>query len=703
MNKKIKKLLYITLLLIFVGGNIFSRSISAQTVTPTDIPNATATPTDTPTPTIDPSATPAPTDTPTPTPDPSQTTESATVTPTPTTTTTDVSNNGQVTNNVTSDSQTGDNLIATPSATPTPAEENVSSSSDNSSSNGNGGGASISTGNAVSVATATNNVNSTSINSQTLFQTINIFATDGTIDLSTPFEIANNVIAKDGNVDPVVNVRVTGVHNYAYLSNDIVSIANTGANNTSGPGLTEAQIGTGNAISLVSLLNKVNFTLVGSTLHVVTINIFGHLNGNIILPDIQKLSGCNTCGMSIDINNTANVKNTVDSHAITGENTITSGTGTITTGDAQSTVNLTNIINTNIIGMSIAQLYINTFGAWTGNFLGWGDFLAQNGGGSLVFSNISPNAAGSGGCPSCTGDVSINNSATVDNNISSRANTGGNSVQGNGNITTGNAYSVVQLANFVNTNFINSLGFFGFINIFGDWSGDVGDKNAFVTPTPTPQEEQTTQSKTADDTSRESGGLLTVTQKNNVGEFVLPGDTVTFFVKTKNTGSGMVYGAKLHLYLMKDGKNLGGRDFDLGDIPVGKGSYLTTGFVLSKKAQGGLYTAHAVVDGTTGNDNAQVSASADSTFTIKAGEGEEAVLGTDTGNGLTPQLPVLGIKSNVKSANNTEFMRYLVLLSLLAGIYLFIRILRKRELFVYLVFRRVSFKIRLYALRMFLL
>jgi len=84
------------------------------------------------------------------------------------------------------------------------------------------------------------------------------------------------------------------------------------------------------------------------------------------------------------------------------------------------------------------------------------------------------------------------------------------------------------------------------------------------------------------DSVQEQGGQLAVTNTNNVGAFVYPGDTVTFFEKVNNTGTGKVYGVKLNLYLIKNGQPVGGTTFDLGDIEAGHGKTLTTGFVLSK-------------------------------------------------------------------------------------------------------------------------
>lgn len=683
---QIKKGLSIFIIFLVIGANVFAPlSILAVEETPAE-QTLTPTPTPTETQTV------------------AEETPTVTPTPTPTETVVDVSNEGTLNNDINSQSNTGENL-ATQSAdiTPTPAEENSSPESNlDGSENGSGAGSSstIDTGDSASVTEAENKVNTNIVNSKIVNHTINLFVDEnGNIDLSDPFTIAENIVVNNGDSEDVVNVLATDAANYTILSNDVVTISDTGSNSIEGA--KEATIKTGNAYSITSLLNQVNFTIVGSVIHVVTINIFGNLTGDIILPEFSSLESCSTCGMSISTENEAVVNNNVDSNANSGKNVVEhTNDGEIETGNAVSVVNLTNLINTNIFGMLLFNLAINNFGNWGGQFLGWGNVFGPDDADSLALNFIS---SGDGsGCTSCTGDVSIYNSAQVDNNISSDANTGKNTIKGvNGKINTGNAYSAVTLTNFVNTNIINSVGFFGFINIFGKWTGNIGGKSAFITPTPTPDlEEETAVEETPENTSRESGGNLSVDQTNNVGEYVLPGDTVTFFVKTKNIGSGMVYGAKLHLHLYKDGKNQGGYDFDLKDIPAGKGSYLTTGFVLSKKSPGGLYTARALVDGTTGDDNTQISAFSDSDFFIQGGE----VLAVgDTGS---PDKPAKNIVLGATTLGNNYSKNgnwLMFLLAFFTGSFLVIRGIRRKDKIKALFIRSAPFYTRLQLLRSFLL
>lgn len=617
-------------------------------------------------------------------------------------------NSADVSNSVSSTSETGDNSITNP----LPNEENSENLSSQETSTSS---ASINTGDAFSVTNAENSLNSTSLNSEAVYQTLNLFVNEnGNLNISDPFSIAANVIPEYPN-DSVINVSVTNVNNYAYLSNEVVSYANTGGNliNGSNTATASSVINTGDAYSLVSLLNKVNFTVINSKIHIVSINIFANLNGNIVLPDLlnSSFSNCDTCGISLSASNAAVLENNVDSNAVTGQNSISGLSGSITTGNANSVVNLLNILNTTFFGTAVQGLYINVLGSWIGNFIGWGAFGPQTGGGNLAFYQTGSVVSGSSDCPFCTGDTSIQNDATVINNISSTANTGTNTINGgNGTITTGNAFSAVSLINLINTNFINSFGFFGFVNIFGNWTGDIGGQAEFeALETPSgeeaPSEETVLESSAQNSDVREEGGLLAVTQTNNVGSYVLPGDTVTFFVKVKNIGSGKVYETKLKLYLIKDGEIAGGTTFDLGAIPAGRTVNLTTGFVLSKNAPGGQYIARAYVLGKTGANNDKVDASADSTFNIFGTQNLVQAL-TAGGNNNQPPKAVLG--ANTNSSQNASIARtaqqllYLSILMLVILTYTSIRLIRKKE-FVFEIISSNSFKEKLVAFRMLLL
>lgn len=726
MTKKFKKNLSIVLIaFLMLYNTMLPRLVLAEEVTPTPTPTPTAetqvenstetsnnidTTSNTGDNAINPTPTPIPEETstsesiqteptPTPTPEQIQTTaeETPTSSPAPTEENTTVENSAEVSNDISSEGDSGNNSINATDSAQIDSEEDLSCQVP-----GNEG--TIDTGNAVSVTNVENSLNSTSVNSEVIYQTINLFVNEnGNLNISDPFSIAASVIPEHPD-DSVINVSVTNVENYAYLSNEVISYANTGGNsiNGSNTATTSAVINTGDAYSLVSLLNKVNFTVINSKIHIISINIFGNLNGNIVLPDLlaSSFASCDTCGISLSASNNATLENNIDSNAVTGQNSISGLSGSITTGDANSIVNLLNIINTTFFGTAVQGLYINVLGSWVGNFIGWGVLDPQTGGGNLAFYQTGLSIENQGSCPSCTGDTTIQNDANVINNISSTANTGGNSINGgNGTITTGNAFSAVSLINFINTNFINSFGFFGFLNIFGNWVGDIGGEAEFEALEGS-SEETVLASSAENSDVREEGGILSVTQTNNVGVYVLPGDTVTFFVKVKNTGSGKIYETKLRLYLIKDGNIAGGTTFDLGAIPAGRVVNLTTGFVLSKNAPGGIYTARAEAFGNVGPDNQEISAFGDSTFKVFGNSYGPVVSGNseETPSVLGSHYPVV---ANEEGSSSADVPLYTLLAVLVA--YVALRGVRQRKEIAEILSRNITVKEKIVAFRMFLL
>jgi hypothetical protein len=707
---KIYKLLAVSLTVFLVLFYALSPIlIYAQVATPTPTPDPSII---TPTPTPDPSATPTATPTPTMTPDPSSTPSALDATPTPTptpnpsTTATNASNSADLTNSVDSSALTGDNsLTAT-----TSASTNINTNNQNgqlSSGTSNSGGttnSSVQTGDAASVVNAQNSVNSTTVNSNVIDQIINIYvAQNGDLNLSDPFTVAANEIQAHPN-DSVINVSFTNINNYVYLINNINSFADTG-NNVADQ---SASITTGGAYSIVSLLNQVNFTVINSQVHIVTINVFGTLNGNIILPDPNASTNCSGCGINLSASSSADLTNNLNATANSGNNTAT-GSATITTGNASSAVNNVNLVNTNLVGTNAQILFINVLGNWVGNFIGWGNVNPQQGGASLTFFNLgssdSTGATSSGSCSGCNGPINISNNAFVVNNINSSANSGGNSLLGNGSITTGDAFSIISLVNLLNTNFINSFGFFGFVNIFGNWTGDIGGLSNFLARDNNNNQgsnnnSSNTDSSTSDAnaaTVQEQGGQLSVTQTNNVGAFVYPGDTVTFSVKVSNMGTGKVYGTKLNLFLIYGNQIAGGTTFDLGDIPAQTGKGLTAGFVLSKNAPGGVYIARAVATGKVGPNDSTVSAGADSTFNILNN------FAYSGGNSQKPHVTVLGAGTNKNALAQKSAQEFPYLLSLLLILltYILLRGIRKRK-YLKELFTSTDFKEKLSSLKMFL-
>jgi hypothetical protein len=597
-------------------------------------------------------------------------------------------NSAELTNEATSSAITGENKITlVEEETPEIIESTQTHEEDSEQTTDT-----IDTGDAAAITTVENTVNTTEVNSQVVYQTINLFVDqNGDIDLSDPAALIELLTTQYPD-ESILNVALTQITNTASVENTIDSNANTGNNQIQTDGTGE--IVTGDAYSLIAALNRINFVMIDSVLHIVTINIFGNFTGNILLPEYvnQGTEPCADCDTATAIDNDATVTNDIDSEAVSGQNTIrATGDAAITTGNAVSIIQLTNLLNTTLINAGLFQLMILPFGSWDGTFLGWESVPGQEGGGPLTIATVT--GVGGTGCATCTGDVSIDNAANVTNTIHSAAVSGGNSIDGeNGEIQTGQAISVVSLINLINTSLIRSSGFFGFINIFGSWTGNIGGASLFAQEEPVISVQGTSE---ASEEVRQSGGLLEVTNANNVGAYVMPGDTVTFFVNTKNPGTGRIYDVTLDLMLYQDGVNHGGAHFSLGDIDAGRVKKLSTGLVLSEETPPGAYTAVATVHGTTGPENTEVTAQATSQFTVFGSTIPTAVEELLENTPPTGAMPAILGTANERNTSNILFA--LLVLLLLVPTYRTVRVFENPNLLRIIFAPRKSWAFRLRA------
>jgi hypothetical protein len=169
------------------------------------------------------------------------------------------------------------------------------------------------------------------------------------------------------------------------------------------------------------------------------------------------------------------VSSEASSTAATGENSIDGGTGinTIVTGNAQSTANVINEVNTNIFNSDGLILFLN-------QILGGGVDLTDYDlsyffvGGPGASPDTDPSGHPQCTLLTCLNSSSLNvfnmNTAVVTNSVIVRASTGGNSASStsDANIDTGDAYAAANVVNLVNTNIVNSSYLLVAFNNFGD-------------------------------------------------------------------------------------------------------------------------------------------------------------------------------------------------------------------------------------------
>jgi len=303
--------------------------------------------------------------------------------------------------------------------------------------------------------------------------------------------------------------------NLATLTNNLDLLASSGNNQLVGD---DGTLQTGDASALLNLFNMVNTNLIGSDWFFGVINLFGQLEGDIILPNEwlflgeeglggdssvtaanletgagssnQALAESNT-SLTVNNNNEADLINNVTVLANSGENAII-GSGTIETGNANANLNLLNIVNTNIVGSRWVLLVINNMGEWMGEVLGWWGNLLTIGNTTLAWVQLPLLGEGDSAVTALnseTGEgsdnlaiaqsqsstvIENNNVVTVENNVGVTANTGNNQIQGSGaTLQTGNASAVANLFNFLNTNIIGNHWYFCMINIFDRFVGNI--------------------------------------------------------------------------------------------------------------------------------------------------------------------------------------------------------------------------------------
>jgi len=590
----------------------------------------------------------------------------------------DQTNDATVDNNVSDTADTGNNTInpsplpsSEPSASPSPdpTEEAIGPE---------GSDPQIDTGDAVAQVDLVNEVNTNLVNSDASYQVENIYVDEnGDIDLT-----------QNGQEEAQPSaVLIVTQDNTADVNNVVVAIANTGQNAISGMA---GEIQTGTAYVVVNIINFINSNLINSSWQFVVINIFGNLTGNIILPE-QDPPPAGESGPAIlgDVSqsNTADIQNNIDSSANTGGNTL-AGSGAITTGDATSVVNLQNFANTNLIGGVYHWLIINNFGNWAGNFLGWGTLDAQSPSyGSMILSFDSAGLLNGSFVQSGSWiSADQTNQATLNNQITASANSGDNSIDGSGAIRTGNAFSIVNVINFVNANVINSRGFFGIINIFGSLTGDIGGQSYFAT---TQNTDSAIQSQNQDQPEvRITGGELETSMTTNVGTHVNPGDTLMFFIDAKNPGSGPVYDSQVIFNLYDANDQLASvQTFNIGKLNPGETAKISFGLVLADTAPAGIYYALAQAEGKVGPDNQQISSQSETSFRVGliggllSGIIPEVQAAETVGAGATP------LTAEASPVTNPWWMVYMAL-GILGMTYILYRLSKPSYRFILLYRRR---------------
>ena len=278
------------------------------------------------------------------------------------------------------------------------------------------------------------------------------------------------------------------------INNDITMSSNSGNADVSNNGL-GGNATSGDATTLLNLVNIINSIITTGQSFIGIINIYGNLDGDILLPpelleSLLNPDAGNSSGappgkhpsLVLDNNVTQSINNNLNLNATSGNATVSGndGVGNAISGNASTSLKVINLTGSQIIGSNALLVFINVLGTWLG--------LIVN---APVGATSAMLGAQSSVCQTCLGNVraDINTSAQINNNINLSATSGNATVTNNGggsNATSGNASTSLNLVNIMNS-YISLANWFGilFINVFGTWNGSFGiDTSAGEPPEP---------------------------------------------------------------------------------------------------------------------------------------------------------------------------------------------------------------------------
>jgi hypothetical protein len=288
----------------------------------------------------------------------------------------------------------------------------------------------------------------------------------------------------NSNSDVTINNQGSGE-----INNNINLGANSG-NAAVTSNTTAGNATSGNADAVANIVNVINSIIGSGQSFMGTVNIYGNLNGDILMPPnvLQSLIASNAApnvSTTVNSNNTVNatftdnsaINNNVSLGAATGTANVSNNShaGSATTGNAGTNLTLLNLTGRQVIGSDCLLVFVNVLGNWVGMIVNApsGSTSAALGGG--ITENSTSNT-----------DVNSTTNNRINNNVTANAQTGNADVSNNttaGNATSGNATSSANLLNIINSD-LSLSGWLGilFINVFGSWNGSFGIDTAAGNP-----------------------------------------------------------------------------------------------------------------------------------------------------------------------------------------------------------------------------
>lgn len=386
--------------------------------------------------------------------------------------------------------------IVTQSVAPTPPATTTTNTIGNTiTSTGQSGDASVienttagnaTSGNALGTATVLNNINSSTGGGGMVSFVSNVTGNvTGDIQLYPMIVGAlssGGVIASPTAVPSVASTTNNQITNNITL-NAASGAATVSANTTAGNATT------GNADTVANIMNIINSIISTNQSFVGVINIYGNLNGDILIaPDfIPQLLASNSASpggsTATNVIDNTQIINNINLNATSGLASVSGNTtaGNAITGSALTNLVLINLSGHQVIASNSLLVFVNVLGKWVGVIV---DAPAGSTA-AAIGSGVTQNTASV-----LLPTVSPTTNSTIINNVTLNSRTGNARVTDNttaGNATSGNATASANILNMTQSNFGLS-GWFGvlFINVFGSWLGSFGiDTGNGTIPLPT--------------------------------------------------------------------------------------------------------------------------------------------------------------------------------------------------------------------------
>lgn len=272
----------------------------------------------------------------------------------------------------------------------------------------------------------------------------------------------------------------------ANLTNNI-SLNATSGNADVTDNTTAGNATTGSADTVANIVNLINTIIAANKSFVGTINIYGNLDGDILVSSdfIPQLLASNATGIPgvngtpsiLSVEDTQAIVNNVNLDAASGGASVLNNTtaGSATTGKATTNLTILNYAGHNVVASNSLLVFVNVLGQWVGVIVD-----APAGATAAVLGN---------GVTSNTNQaVNASTTGAITNNLDLTSRSGDATVQGNtqaGNATSGDATASANIAN-ISTSVFSVSDWFGilFINVFGTWYGSFGVNTANGTVVP---------------------------------------------------------------------------------------------------------------------------------------------------------------------------------------------------------------------------